>query len=562
MIPVTYPSSVSTSKESQMVVFALPSVTGLQRWTDYIPVKLQATGADIANSFNTNGYLACDFLVTTTGKQAWIDYIPVFVDNAATTAWQVSETGFIPFNTLAGGGLYYLGPSLDLNFVGSLSNPLFASTAEDYTLNTNFLSLFYQVEAQYSVQGPTGIEQKNFADIVTFTRASTGTYFNSAGTLTTAATNEARFDYNPSTLAARGLLIEESRTNSIRNNTMQGASTPSTIPTNWQSNVGGLTLGVVGTGTENGITYIDIRFSGIPTQTFANVRFEPNTQIVAANGQTWTNSFYVRRVAGSNTNITDIDNRVFYRDSGGTPTQEAASSVVGLLANTALNVSKTTFTYVCSTATTAFVNSAVYLTTTVGAAIDITLRIGLPQLEQGAFATSVIPTTTTALTRSADVASVNTLSPWYNSVEGTLFAEFNIPSALATGSFPRIFSLLGSGGPNVDELFIYTIQSSGKAASFNAIAASVNPGRIDASPTFTADTVIKSAGAYATNDRAVTANGVTPTTSATAYTIPTVTTARLGMADSFGNNAINGYLRRVTYYPRRLSNADLQAITA
>ena len=116
MIPVTYPSSVSTSKESQMVVFALSSVAGLQRWTDYIPVKYQSTGSDVPNSFNTNGYIACDFITSLTGKQAWVDYIPVFVDNAATTAWQVSDTGFIPFNTLAGGGTYV---SLDLNFINA-----------------------------------------------------------------------------------------------------------------------------------------------------------------------------------------------------------------------------------------------------------------------------------------------------------------------------------------------------------------------------------------------------------------------------------------------------------
>jgi hypothetical protein len=27
-------------------------------------------------------------------------------------------------------------------------------------------------------------------------------------------------------------------------------------------------------------------------------------------------------------------------------------------------------------------------------------------------------------------------------------------------------------------------------------------------------------------------------------------------------NQLNGYLRRITYYPRRLSNAELQAMTA
>lgn len=146
MIPVTYPSSVSTSKESQMVVFALPSVTGLRRWTDYIPVKLQATGADIANSFNTTGYLACDFLSGDIGKQAWIDYIPVFIDNAATVPWQVSDTGFIPFNTLPGGGTVSYGSfSLDLNFVAN-SYSIYEYGTLEPSMDLIFINNFYQSE--------------------------------------------------------------------------------------------------------------------------------------------------------------------------------------------------------------------------------------------------------------------------------------------------------------------------------------------------------------------------------------------------------------------------------
>ena len=48
---------------------------------------------------------------------------------------------------------------------------------------------------------------------VVFTRASTATYFDSTGTMQTAATNAPRWDYNPSTLALNGLLLEEARTN-------------------------------------------------------------------------------------------------------------------------------------------------------------------------------------------------------------------------------------------------------------------------------------------------------------------------------------------------------------
>ena len=53
------------------------------------------------------------------------------------------------------------------------------------------------------------------ASLVTFTRASTGTYVGSDGLLQSATTNEARFDHNPTTGESLGLLVEEARTNSL-----------------------------------------------------------------------------------------------------------------------------------------------------------------------------------------------------------------------------------------------------------------------------------------------------------------------------------------------------------
>lgn len=51
---------------------------------------------------------------------------------------------------------------------------------------------------------------------ITYSRSSSGTYVNSAGVITNASTNVARFDHSPSTLESLGLLVEEARTNVLQ----------------------------------------------------------------------------------------------------------------------------------------------------------------------------------------------------------------------------------------------------------------------------------------------------------------------------------------------------------
>lgn len=74
------------------------------------------------------------------------------------------------------------------------------------TLNLDFAN------NRYAVNGSA----KTFGDIFTFTRGSTGTYFDASGNMQTAAINTPRFDYDPVTLAAKGLLIEDQRTNLVQ----------------------------------------------------------------------------------------------------------------------------------------------------------------------------------------------------------------------------------------------------------------------------------------------------------------------------------------------------------
>jgi hypothetical protein len=75
-------------------------------------------------------------------------------------------------------------------------------------LNPDGLALDLQFAADKTLtarRGPTP----------TFTRASTATFIGSNGLIQSAAINTPRFDHDPATLASRGLLIEESRTNLV-----------------------------------------------------------------------------------------------------------------------------------------------------------------------------------------------------------------------------------------------------------------------------------------------------------------------------------------------------------
>ena len=69
----------------------------------------------------------------------------------------------------------------------------------------------------------------------------------------------------------------------------------------------------------------------------------------------------------------------------------------------------------------------------------------------------------------------------------------------------------------------------------------------------------KNALAYQQNNFAFSVNGASAVTDS-AGTVPTVTQLQIGLAPSV--NVISGHIRRITYYPRRLSNAELQGITA
>jgi hypothetical protein len=465
--------------------------------------------------------------------------------------------------TFGGGGnnpFGQLGPTLDLSFAGTVTDP---SNPNGYTLDTNFITPQYQIAADYTIwETNVGLVSKTFSEIITFTRASTGSFFNSAGVLSSAATDAPRFDYNPSTLAAQGLLIEESRANSIRNNTMVGAvaGTPGTLPTNWPVGApSGLTQTVVGTGTESGITYIDIRINGTTTSAlFYGISAENTNSVAALPNSVWASTFYVRLVGGSLTNITGVKHVITNFNAVGAALNEFAISSItptsAALSTQRYAVSTTSATF--ANALTAFARGFLQVEANTGVAVDITLRIGLPQFELGAFATSVIPTTTTALTRAADVASVNTLSPWYNATEGTLYAEVVYLGQLI-GTATETNTIQLSDGTAANRITLRTVrdptspQLDVNVATGGVLqmdSAGFQPGVVG--------TTYKRAIGYALNNAQPCNNGTLDGATDTSFAVPTGINVF-----AFPTSACALYARRVTYYPRRLSNAELQTLT-
>ena len=143
-----------------------------------------------------------------------------------------------------------------------------------------------------------------------------------------------------------------------------------------------LTRTIVGSGTENGIDYIEVRWAGTASAT-SNILIRCNTlsHVVAAQGQTWTGSAFVKLQAGTLTGLSSVQLKTSSRSSGGTQLDATTTTITPTGAGLATQRSSATVTN--ADATTAFEALDILLNYTSGGVVDITLRIGWPQLEQG-----------------------------------------------------------------------------------------------------------------------------------------------------------------------------------
>lgn len=389
---------------------------------------------------------------------------------------------------------------------------------------------------------------------VTFTRSSSATYTNSLGLIATAATNVARFDYDPVTLAARGLLVEEQRTNlllySQEFDNAYWAKALSSITANATTSPDG-TVNADQSTIDNTTGFHDAAI----------------VQVSVTSGTVYTVSLFAKKSVG-------IESFYFYTDA-----PSAASIAKFNLNNGAYigNASGNGYAAFSSYSSQSFGNGWYRFTATFTASATASNRyvvFGMStntndnvtplagngtdnfylwgaQLEAGSFATSYIPTVASTVTRSADVASVNTVSPWYNSSESTLFAEFDISGP--SGAFGGYVAQLAVTALSNNGILIYN-NSVGLGTSAYIDASGVSLG------VNTANVPAKIALAYNGSSNGAVRNG--GSVSSVGTTVSGAAT-RLSLGSEYGGNYVmNGHLRQIAYYPRRLTNAEIQALTS
>ena len=170
-----------------------------------------------------------------------------------------------------------------------------------------------------------------------------------------------------------------------------------------------------------------------------------------------------------------------------------------------------------------------------------------------AFASSYIPTVASQVTRSADAASMTgaNFSSWFNNAEGAAYLE---AASLATAYNGTTVAF--SDGTNTNRMIIRGITTSNASVSLAVVGGSTQWTASFFSQTTAAT---KWALGYRVNDIAFTRNAATPSTDTDAV-LPVVNQLRIG-ADGDGTVVYNGHIRKLAYYPKRLANAEIVALT-
>lgn len=378
-----------------------------------------------------------------------------------------------------------------------------------------------------------------------FTRTTTATYFNSAGIMQSAAINTPRLDYDPNTHVARGLLIEESRTNLLlqtqaMNNAAWGKGAVSVTADNAVAPDGTTTADKISANGGNfAYFYQDATWSA---------------------GQTVTRSVYVKPVDGTyilfEHKVANALSYTAYVLTGNGTVQSTPSGTTSSIKNVGngwYRLSATRTFAGASGGTNAF--GVIYIDSPGSASAGEAAYFWGAQTEIGKFPTSYIPTTTATVTRGADSLTIPTAS-WYNNATGTIVQQSMIPYLGGT-SYPASVALDDGSSNNGIQMFVSdNIDDGENIEVFNGGSMVFGYGSGYAC---TPGKSYRSAVSYNASDFYAAASGLLSTHGTPA--VPVMNNLRIGSSNG-GWFILNGYVQKVDYYPFKLDTGLMQRLTA
>jgi hypothetical protein len=372
-----------------------------------------------------------------------------------------------------------------------------------------------------------------------YTPTTTAPITNYIPALQTAASGVARFDHRPLTGESLGLLVEEQRTNLLLRS--------EDFSTTWTTTNASVTTNTIiaPDGTLSGDTLTDNATSG---------QHQVSQLIAVTSGTSYTLSCFVKKGTNQYARLSlggaamTFAVATFNLDAGTVVSGTATITSVG---NGWYRISATSTA--SSTANGSFAIGLTNATGTTYSGTGSTIFIWGAQVEAGAFPTSYIPTVAATVTRNADAATMTgtNFSSWYRADEGSLYGEAN--TGTSTGN-AFIFNLSDNslnnriliGQNNSSSLVLVAVGGTTTLQPTNLVTrSSLNR---------------KYAGVYKVDDAQIATNG-TLATQDTSGAIPSnLIRADIGQTHA-GTAVLNGTIKKIAYYPARLADAQLQALT-
>lgn len=185
--------------------------------------------------------------------------------------------------------------------------------------------------------------------------------------------------------------------------------------------------------------------------------------------------------------------------------------------------------------------------------LTVTGTVQYAQLEVGSFATSYIPTTSVAVTRQADQASMagTNFSSWYRQDEGTFLYE----------AFPKIsdssIRVLYSASNGTDT---YNIYSSASNVNHFVVNNSGNQATLDAGSILESGALV--AASYKANDFSAVINSGSIATDVSGSVPSNLDRLQIGSNYNGVLNPYNGTIKKLVYFPKKITSQELQSITS